>query len=171
MKQSLNFKWLFLPDFKEEYLSSLPKDCQEIDIPHCAKEVPYNYFDEKDYQLISTYQKTFDVEENINNKVIELVFDGYMLKARIYLNGVDFGEQGATRFSITAASTGACTITLRLDSQDGPVIGTAVIPRTGSAEKYRTFSTKVSNASGVHDLYLCFSNTSGDTRLDWWQFK
>ena len=89
----------------------------------------------------------------------------------IKLRGVDFGEKGATRFSITAASTGACTVTLRLDSQDGPVIGTALVSKTGSAEKYRTFSTKVSIASGVHDLYLCFSNTSGDTHLDWWQFK
>ena len=101
------------------------------------------------------------------NMYIYDINDGELIKLR----GVDFGNQGATRFSITAASTGTCTITLRLDSQDGPVIGTAVIPRTGSAEKYRTFSTKVSNASGVHDLYLCFSNTSGDTHLDWWQFK
>ena len=35
----------------------------------------------------------------------------------------------------------------------------------------RTFSTKVNNASGVHDLFLCFSDNTGDTRLDWWQFK
>ena len=83
---------------------------------------------------------------------------------------MDFG-QGATRFSISGSSTGSCTVTLRIDSQNGPVIGTTLIPRTGSIEKYRTFSTKVSNASGVHDLYLCFSDNSGDTRLDWWQFK
>ena len=101
------------------------------------------------------------------NMYIYDINDGELIKLR----GVDFGNQGATRFSITAASTGTCTITLRLDSQDGPIIGTAVIPRTGSAEKYRTFNTKVSNASGIHDLYLCFSNTSGDTHLDWWQFK
>ena len=101
------------------------------------------------------------------NMYIYDINDGELIKLR----GVDFGNLGATRFSITAASTGTCTVTLHLDSQDGPVIGTAVIPRTGSAEKYRTFSTKVSNASGIHDLYLCFSNTSGDTHLDWWQFK
>ena len=101
------------------------------------------------------------------NMYIFDINDGEFIKLR----GVDFGSQGASRFSITAASTGSCTVTLRLDSQDGPIIGTAVIPRTGSIEKYRSFSTKVSNASGVHDLYLCFSNTSGDTHLDWWQFK
>jgi len=100
------------------------------------------------------------------NMYIYDINDGELIKLR----GVDFGE-GASRFSIAAASSGSCTVTLRLDSQNGPVIGTAVIARTGSTEKYRTFGTKVSSAAGVHDLYLCFSDTSGDTRLDWWQFK
>ena len=92
MKQALNFNWQFLPDYKEEYLNKLPNSSQIINIPHCAKEVPYNYFNEKDYQLISTYQKYFDVDEDLKNKVVNLVFDGYMLKARIYLNGNDLGE-------------------------------------------------------------------------------
>ena len=89
----------------------------------------------------------------------------------IRLRGVDFGEKGAKQFSITAASEGNATVTLRLDSAKGPVIGTLTIGKTGSVEKYKAFSTKVKNATGVHDLYICFSNTSGDTRLDWWQFK
>ena len=53
----------------------------------------------------------------------------------------------------------------------GDVIGTAVIKSTGSAEKYKTFNTKVNGATGVHDLYLCFDKTQGDVRLDYWQFK
>ena len=92
--------------------------------------------------------------------------DGEFIKLR----GVDFG-QGAKSFAITAAATAGCTVTLRLDSQNGPVIGTVAITSTGTVEKYKSFKAKVANASGVHDLYLCFSGTSGDTRLDWWQFK
>ena len=92
--------------------------------------------------------------------------DGEFIKLR----GVDFG-QGAKSFAVTAAATAGCTVTLRLDSQDGPVIGTVTITSTGSVEKYKSFKAKVTNASGVHDFYLCFSGTSGDTRLDWWQFK
>ena len=88
----------------------------------------------------------------------------------IKLRGVDFGKK-AKRFNITAAATGGVVITLRLDSKDGPVIGTATIGSTGSVENYRSFSAKVKNASGVHDLYLCFSQVSGDVHLDWWQFK
>jgi hypothetical protein len=100
------------------------------------------------------------------NMYIYDINDGEFIKLR----GVDFG-QGATRFSITGSSTGSCTVTVRLDSQNGPVVATVLIPRTGSVDKYRTFSTKVNNASGVHDLFLCFSDNTGDTHLDWWQFK
>ena len=88
----------------------------------------------------------------------------------IRLRGVDFGT-GAKQFAITAAATGTATVTLRLDSQDGPAIGTAVINSTGSVEKYKPFSAKVKDATGIHDLYICFDKTQGDVRLDWWQFK
>ncbi|MBQ4386265.1 MAG: carbohydrate-binding protein [Prevotella sp.] len=87
----------------------------------------------------------------------------------IRLRGVDFG-QGAKRFAVTAAADGNCTVTLRLDAQDGPVIGTAVVKSTGSTGQYRQFAAKVKGAAGVHDLYLCFDRVQGDVRLDWWQF-
>ena len=100
------------------------------------------------------------------NMYIFDVNDGEYIKLR----GVDFGK-GAKQFNIIAAATGGCTISLRLDSADGPVVGTVTIGKTGSVEKYRTFSGKVKNATGVHDLYICFDKASGDVRLDWWQFK
>ena len=100
------------------------------------------------------------------NMYIFDINDGEYIKLR----GVDFGK-GAKQFNITAAATGGCTISLRLDSADGPVVGTVTISKTGSVEKYRAFSGKVKNATGVHDLYICFDKATGDVRLDWWQFK
>ena len=88
----------------------------------------------------------------------------------IKLRGVDFGK-GAKKFSITASATGRCTVTLRIDGQNGPVIGTLDISSTGSVDTYSTFTAKVKKPKGVHDLFICFSNVSGDTRLDWWQFR
>ncbi len=88
----------------------------------------------------------------------------------IRLRGVDFAS-GARQFAISAASTGFVELTLRLDSKDGPAIGTVKIGATGSVETYKSFATKVKKAAGVHDLYLCFSKTSGDVRLDYWEFK
>ena len=91
----------------------------------------------------------------------------------IRLRGVDFGSKGAKQFSIIAAAAAqaGCTITLMLDSVKGDVIGTATIKSTGSVDKYKAFSTKVTGATGVHDLYICFSKAQGDVRLDYWQFK
>lgn len=88
----------------------------------------------------------------------------------IRLRGVDFGT-GAKRFTIAAAGKGSVTLNVRLDSADGPIVGTVVLRPNGSVDKYRSFSTKVSGASGVHDLYLCFDEAEGDVRLDWWRFK
>ena len=89
----------------------------------------------------------------------------------IRLRGVDFGSVGAKQFILSAAATGSCTVTLRLDSADGPVIGVSTVKPSGNLDKYKSFGTKVKNASGVHDLYICFDNASGDIRLDWWTFK
>ena len=100
------------------------------------------------------------------NMYIFDINDGEYIKLR----GVDFNK-GAKQFNITAASTGGVTVNLRLDSNKGPVVGTVTIGKTGSVEKYRVFSGKVKNATGVHDLYICFDKANGDVRLDWWQFK
>ena len=88
----------------------------------------------------------------------------------IRLRGVDFGA-GAKQLSISAAGTGSCSVTLRLDSENGPVIGTAKISGTGSPDAYKLFSAKVKGAYSVHDFYLCFGNVDGEVRLDYWQFK
>ena len=86
MKQSLNFAWSFVDHFKDDYLKQLPKNIEVVDIPHSFNLVPYNYFDEKDYQKIATYEKIFDVEDSLENKVFILHFAGFMLLAKIYLN-------------------------------------------------------------------------------------
>ena len=90
----------------------------------------------------------------------------------IRLRGVDFG-QGAKQFSMMAAAAAlsGCTVTLRLDSVKGDVISTVYVNSTGSVENYKPFNAKVKGATGVHDLYICFSEAKGDVRLDFWKFK
>lgn len=87
----------------------------------------------------------------------------------ICLRGVDF-QEGASQYQLTAAATGSCTVTLRLDSLNGPVIGSLQISPTGSVETYQAFTMEVKKMAGIHDLYICFSDAQGDVRLDWWQF-
>ena len=87
MKQSLCFAWKYFPDYREEYLKELPKDALSIDIPHNIQDVPYNYFDEHDYQKVVTYEKVFDVlDKDVLKKVSLLRFEGFMLQGDIYLN-------------------------------------------------------------------------------------
>jgi hypothetical protein len=62
-------------------------------------------------------------------------------------------------------------LTIRLDSAEGPVIGTVKIQPTRSLDNYRSFTAKVKNAYGVHDLYLCFDQCTKEVHLDWWSFK
>ena len=95
MKTSLNFNWKFIPSFQNDYLTKLPKDAEEINIPHNAFEVPYNYFNEKDYQGTVTYEKIFDVKVNKDRRYF-IRFDGIMVKAHVYFNGQDLGEHIST---------------------------------------------------------------------------
>ena len=91
MVKSINFDWRFKDDFKETYLEKTPLDALKIDIPHSIKVLPSNYFNEKDFEKVTTYFKTFDLEDYENKSVI-LRFEAFMVKAKIYLNSVFLGE-------------------------------------------------------------------------------
>ena len=91
MRQSLNFNWTFVPNFKDEYLKEL-KGGEIVNIPHSVKEVPYNYFNEAMYQIVSTYEKRFDVDNYQKDKKYLIKFDGFMMKAKIYFNDEYLGE-------------------------------------------------------------------------------
>ena len=92
MKQPINFSWKFIPDYKSEYLKKMPEEAQNINLPHNAVEVPYNYFDESSYQIISTYEKIFDVDNFDQERHYFLRFEAFMFKAHIYLNDAYLGE-------------------------------------------------------------------------------
>ena len=107
MRQPLNFGWSFIDDYKEEYLDKLPDSKKTVDIPHNAVNVPYNYFNELDYQHLFTYEKIFDLEDKSENRTHILHFAGLMVKAHIYLNDVDFGVHYSTYLPIDLDVTSA----------------------------------------------------------------
>lgn len=93
MKQSLNYSWSFIKGFKEDYLTSIDKNtAEEVNIPHNAVEMPYNYFSEEDYQGLFTYEKHFDVVNYDPKRVYLLHFEGFMFLADVYLNGEYLGK-------------------------------------------------------------------------------
>jgi hypothetical protein len=95
----------------------------------------------------------------------------------ITYEGVDFGTGGLTTFR-TKIATGTCCggkqFDLRLDSADGPLIGTFTVTATGSGEyDFSVFTeqtTTISGTSGVHDLVLVVKGT-GVGNIDWFTFE
>ncbi|MGI6085211.1 MAG: carbohydrate-binding protein, partial [Acetivibrionales bacterium] len=81
---------------------------------------------------------------------------------------VDF-DTGARLFIARASSTSDRTITLRVDSVNGPIISTLNFKRTSSSStNYQEQSCWVNGITGIHDLYLVYS---GDFRFNWFTFR
>jgi len=60
-----------------------------------------------------------------------------------------------------------------MDSQTGKLIGTLQVTGTGGMTTWKSLTTSVTGATGVHDLFLVFKGSgTGDLfNLDWWQFE
>ncbi|WP_291098831.1 MULTISPECIES: glycoside hydrolase family 43 protein [unclassified Flavobacterium] len=89
----------------------------------------------------------------------------------IQVRGVDFAD-GAKKMEIIAASLNAGTVEVRLDKEDGDIIGISKIENTGGWQNWKTFKTKVKKVSGVHDLFFVFKGGQGDLfNFDAWKFS
>lgn len=89
---NLNHDWIFYPNI-EDYESIVDKKGnkgkQLVDLPHTVKELPYHYFNEKDYQFISLYEKIIVIDKEYEDKAIFLIFEGIANMAVVYINGVE----------------------------------------------------------------------------------
>ncbi len=76
---------------------------------------------------------------------------------------IDFGA-GALSFTATVAiAASGGKIELRIDSLNGPVIGSCNVKATGDLNKWETVTCNIEKVSGVHQLYLIFSG--GDDEM------
>jgi beta-galactosidase len=140
MENNINFGWRFVEGFLPTYLKELPKNSSIVDIPHAPVEVPVSYFDEKIYQKIFTYEKLFDIPTYEPNQVINLTFEGVMLKFHLYCNGTDFGEfiSGWVPVTIDISKVAKPTsnrLVVVVDGREDPSI-----PPFGKAVDYLTFA-------------------------------
>ncbi|WP_419886165.1 carbohydrate-binding protein [Paenibacillus sp. B-A-8] len=86
---------------------------------------------------------------------------------------VDFGTEGAGTFTANVASdSSGGTIELHIDNADGPLIGVLPISNTGGNQAWKTKTTSISGASGVHDLYMVYKGASTGNlfKVDYWKF-
>jgi hypothetical protein len=93
----------------------------------------------------------------------------------IKLRQVDFAEASAASFTACVASgLRGGQIEVRLDSLGGVLLCRLEVPATGGWAKWQTVSADcIAEASGIHDLYLCFTGRKGPKlfNIDWWEMK
>lgn len=65
-------------------------DKVKVNLPHSLKEVEYNYFDEKDYQIIGNYEKNLFVNQDVSR--IFLKFEGVMTAFELYVNNQEVAK-------------------------------------------------------------------------------
>lgn len=90
----------------------------------------------------------------------------------ISVAGVEFGT-GATSFKarVSSATTGG-TIEIRLDSENGTLLGTCVVSPTGGWDNYVDVTCPITVATGKHDIYFKFSGGVGFLfNFNNWQFS
>ena len=84
--ENFNGNWLFRHGF-DAARAGVVQAGESVRLPHSAIELPYNYFDETDYQKPFTYQKVLDWRADFEGREVSLVFDAAMADSVVYLNG------------------------------------------------------------------------------------
>ena len=100
----LNDYWKFFEEYLEEMIVQEYDDSHMADvrIPHTCKELPYHYFDESEYQMVSGYRKKLIISQEWSEKVLLLTFEGVAHDCEVFVNGKKAGEHhcGYTAFTI-----------------------------------------------------------------------
>lgn len=100
---SLNNNWYYNNSYNEGIeINSNLKGFTMVNLPHTNVELPFNYFDEKTYQIVSCYKYPLQIANEYKGKVIFVNFEGVMAYSKVYLNGSFVGEHkgGYTPFCV-----------------------------------------------------------------------
>ena len=151
----INNGWFFSEEFAQEMI--LPEydesNMELVRIPHTCKEIPFHYFDEHIYQMVSGYRKKMEVPVMWKGKVVLLTMDGVAHDCEVFLNGQKVGEHhtGYTAFTMDI-SDALCygeenILTVKVDSRE-----TLNTPPFGHVVDYMTYG-------GIYrDVYLDIKN-------------
>ncbi|MBL1240733.1 MAG: glycoside hydrolase family 2 protein, partial [OCS116 cluster bacterium] len=134
-----NQSWTFHLGFRDELVAGFVAG-ENVTLPHNAVDLPYNYFDEADYQKPFTYQKIIVWDPAFEGKEVSLIFDGVMADSVVYLNGTQIGAHadGYTPFEIRLTgklNQGENLLTVKIDGSENPDI-----PPFGDRIDYLTYA-------------------------------
>ncbi|MBR5421163.1 MAG: glycoside hydrolase family 2 protein [Lachnospiraceae bacterium] len=140
-KLPLNDKWEFRENFDTDMLSAGElKDACSVRIPHTVKELPYHYFDDVLYQMVSGYRRIFTAPEEWRGKRVFVQFMAVAHSATLYLNGEELCEHrcGYTAFEAELTQLlrygSENVLTLKVNSREDQNI-----PPFGYAIDYMTY--------------------------------
>ena len=90
MREQVMFSndWFFNVAYEEgmEKSQSL-EGFESVNLPHSNVELPYNYFHEEDFQIVTIYKKPLSLSEDLKDRLLFIHFEGVMAYAKVYLNG------------------------------------------------------------------------------------
>ncbi len=147
----LNENWKFTENFTEAlcYVGINVCELEDVRLPHTCKELPYHYFDEKDYQMVSGYRRILRVQEAWKGKTVLFTCEGVAHEATLYVNGVEVGKHscGYTAFTVDISKFlvygQANVLVMKVDSRES-----LNVPPFGFVIDYMTFG-------GIYrDVYL-----------------
>ncbi|MCR5283892.1 MAG: glycoside hydrolase family 2 protein [Lachnospiraceae bacterium] len=162
----LNNGWKFYPQFEEAYVKGNFSGATpyEVRIPHTVKELPFHYFDESEYQMVSAYAKSFTAPKEWEGKVILLTFDAVAHDCSVYVNGEKIGEHhsGYTAFTLDISEAlkygEENLLVARVDSRESlnvPPFG-FVIDYMTYGGIYRDVYLTVKEPSYIKDVFVTF---------------
>lgn len=160
----INDDWKFTEQYREELLKPEFDDSsmEAVRLPHTCKELPFHYFDEHLYQMVSGYRKTFTPPEIWKGKRVILTIDGAAHESEVFLNQEKVGEHhcGYTAFSMDLGEKlrygEENILVVKVDSRES-----ANIPPFGFVVDYMTYGGiyrdvyfDIKNQNYLEDVFL-----------------
>lgn len=152
-----NNDWLFTCDYDAGF-----DNAESVRLPHTVREIPYNYIDCKDYQMLCGYKKSFFAPDEWQGKRILLRFDGAAHDATVYCNGKEAAHHACGYTAFTADLTEfVCfgqdnVVAVRLDTRESlnvPPFG-FVIDYLCYGGLYREVGLEVRSSTYIKDVRI-----------------
>ena len=142
MRIDINDGWEFTPKYNDELSAPIYKvgDTTEVRLPHSVKVTPFNYFNNKEYEMISGYRKVISIPREWEGKRLFLTFDAVAHCAEVMVNGVKVAEHfcGYTSFSCEISDLVTfgrdCFVSVKCDSRES-----LNVPPFGYITDYMTY--------------------------------
>ena len=160
----LNEDWKFTEEFDEKLLDANcnVKDLEDVRLPHTCKELPYHYFDENDYQMVSGYRRIIKADNAWKGQAVLLTIDGAAHDSEVFLNGEKIGEHhcGYTAFTMDVSDKLEYgednVLVVKVDSRESlnvPPFG-FVIDYMTYGGIYRDVYIDVKNPTYIEDIFV-----------------